>query len=51
MSKNGSRPPVTPVEKNVCQWHRDKAIKAWLAGKWDLYARHIRIADKFTRRG
>lgn len=41
---------ITPVMKNVAQWHRDRAIKAWLAGKWDIYTRHIRIADQFARR-
>jgi hypothetical protein len=41
---------ITDVQRNVAQWHRDKAIRFWLAGKWDLYTRHIRIADSFARR-
>lgn len=51
MSKNGKKAPVTVIGKNVCQWHREKAIKAWLAGKWDVYRRHARIADAITRKG
>lgn len=51
MSKNGHRTALTAIEKNVCQWHRDKAIHAWKAGKWDVYRRHARIADAITRKG
>jgi len=41
---------ISDVQRNVAQWHRDKAIRFWEAGKWDLYSRHIRIADSFARR-
>lgn len=51
MSKNGHRERLTEVEKNVCNWHRAKAIAAWNAGKWPLYRRHARIADSITRKG
>lgn len=49
MSSKKSR-SISVVAKNVAQWHRDKAIRFWLQGKWDLYTRHIRIADSFARR-
>lgn len=51
MSKNGHRAKLAPHMFAVAQWHRDKAIHAWLAGKWAVYKRHIRIADAITRRG
>jgi hypothetical protein len=51
MSKNGNKNKLTPSLRSVCQWHRDKAIHAWLAGKWAVYKRHARIADSITRKG
>lgn len=51
MSKNGHKEALSMIAKNVCQWHRDRAIWAWNSGKWGLYQRHIRIADAITRRG
>jgi hypothetical protein len=45
-----SKRSITPQMRAIAQWHRDKAIHAWLAGKWDIYTRHIRIADSFARR-
>lgn len=44
------KPRITPQARAIAQWHRDKAIRHWLAGRWDEYARHIRIADRFARR-
>lgn len=51
MSKNGHRNRLSDIAKNVCQWHRNRAITAWKKGQWDVYARHIRIADRITRKG
>ena len=51
MSKNGHRERISIEMRNVCQWHRNKAIAAWNAGKWPLYRKHIRIADAITRKG
>lgn len=45
-----SKRVITPIMRNVAQWHREKAIRFWLAGKWPEYTRHIRIADSFARR-
>lgn len=51
MSKNGKKAPLSPTAAAVCQWHRDKAIWHWNAGRWDEYRRHARIADAITRKG
>lgn len=41
---------ITIAQRNAAQWQRDKAIRHWLAGRWEEYAKHIRIADKLHRR-
>lgn len=36
--------------RNVAEWHACKAIAAYLSGEFDLYARHIAIADQLRVR-
>ena len=37
------------VANNVADWHACVAIRWYYEGKYELYARHISIADSFRR--
>jgi hypothetical protein len=38
------------IALNVANWHSELAIKHYLLGEFDLYARHIQIADRMRQR-